>query len=253
MNRPKSKANRKKKAVQPKVKNKAHADNNVDAPADGPPRVAKELYFATQIYFFDFPDAKKFNQHLKRNIRKWRKNDAEGIVRSNMKSLGSWHSPVDMKTRPEYAEFCRRVIDIADTIDKDVGYRTDSIPVIDNMWANISPRYGFNRQHNHPGSLWSGVYYVHAPKDSGRLYFRDPRREAAMIQPQYEGGQRKREMWAEVYYEPIEGRIILFPAWLEHTVEPNLSKRQGSAGERISIAFNITQGFKAENGSENNT
>ena len=245
MTRPAAKEKRKKKTGA-RTTGKDLADAGVNVEIVPLPKVAKEIYFPTQIYFFDFPDAKDFNRGLKRHIRKWRKEEPEGIVRSNMKSLGSWHSPVDMKVRPEYAEFCRRVVDIADSIYKDVGYRANSFPVIDNMWANISPRYGFNRQHNHPGSLWSGVYYVQAPKDSGRLYFRDPRREAGMIQAQYEGDQRKREMWAEVFYEPIEGRIILFPAWLEHTVEPNLSKRQGVAGERISIAFNLTQGFKVQ-------
>lgn len=225
---------------------KAIPQQQTAAPAAAPPQMVKELYFPTQIYFFDFPDAEDFNKDLKRHIRRWRKDDAEGIVRSNMKKLGAWHSPVDMKLKPEYAEFCQRVVDIADNVYKDLGYRTNSFPVIDNMWANISPHYGFNRQHNHPESLWSGVYYVQAPKDCGRLFFRDPRREAGIILPKFEGDQRTRENWAEVYYEPVEGRIILFPAWLEHTVEPNLSELQGKAGERISIAFNLTQGFRSQ-------
>lgn len=106
-------------------------------------------------------------------------------------------------------------------------------------------RYGFNREHNHPGVLWSGVYYVQAPANSGRLVIREPRRESTMIQPRFRDDQpRKKEVWGEVYYEPVPGRIIIFPGWLEHAVEPNLSTRKGTAGERISIAFNLTQGFK---------
>lgn len=206
------------------------------------PKVLKELYFPTQIYFFDFPDADRLNRRLKRHIRKWRDNDPEGIVRSNVQSLGAWHSPVDMKTRPEYGELCQRIVDIASTIYNDLGYAVDSRPAIDNMWANITPRYGFNREHNHPGVLWSGVYYVQAPKNSGRLVIREPRRESTMIQPRFRDDQpRKKEVWAEVYYDPVPGRIILFPGWLEHAVEPNLSTRKGTAGERISVAFNLTQ------------
>ena len=45
----------------------------------------------------------------------------------------------------------------------------ESEPVLGNMWANINPPGGMNRAHQHPNSLWSGVYYVKAPKNSGNL------------------------------------------------------------------------------------
>jgi uncharacterized protein (TIGR02466 family) len=47
--------------------------------------------------------------------------------------------------------------------------------------------------------------------------------------------------WSEVYFEPIEGRLLLFPAWLQHEVEPNLSEESGPAGDRISVSFNLFQ------------
>ena len=55
------------------------------------------------------------------------------------------------------------------------------------------------------------------------------------------GTTRKPEVWSEVHYQPIEGRIILFPAWLLHEVEPNVSEKEGPEGDRISISFNIVQ------------
>ena len=51
----------------------------------------------------------------------------------------------------------------------------DSEPVLGNMWANINPPGGMNRAHQHPNSLWSGVYYIKAPKNSGHLKIDDPR------------------------------------------------------------------------------
>jgi uncharacterized protein (TIGR02466 family) len=51
------------------------------------------------------------------------------------------------------------------------------------MWANINPPGGMNRAHQHPNSLWSGVYYVKAPKNSGHLKVDDPRNCASMIRP----------------------------------------------------------------------
>ena len=79
--------------------------------------------------------------------------------------------------------------------------------------------------------LWSGVYYVQSNADSGRIFFTDPRYQATMYSPRYAPGKdRKAEVWSEVYYQPIEGRLILFPSWLMHEVEPNLSESEGKAG-----------------------
>ena len=44
-----------------------------------------------------------------------------------------------------------------------------------NMWANINPTYSYNKTHMHPNSLWSGVYYIKVPKNSGNLFLEDPR------------------------------------------------------------------------------
>ena len=198
--------------------------------------IVKELYFPTQIYSYDVPDGKALNVALVQNIRAWRKADPTGIVRSNVDKLGAWHSTDDMARRQEYSAFCARILEVAENVFRDLGYTANSTAAISNMWANISPRYAFNRQHNHPHSLWSGVYFVRAKDNAGRVYFRDPRRESTIFAPRYESEQRTRECWSEVYYKPIEGRLILFPAWLEHTVEPNLSNT-----ERISIAFNLVQ------------
>ena len=56
------------------------------------------------------------------------------------------------------------------------------------MWSNINPPGGMNRAHQHPNSLWSGVYYIKAPKNSGHLKIDDPRSSAAMVRPK----QKKR-------------------------------------------------------------
>ena len=63
-----------------------------------------------------------------------------------------------------------------------------------------------------------------------------------MCTPRYIPDQpRKADMWSEVCFTPIEGRIILFPAWLQHEVEPNLAELEGPAGDRISVSFNVHQ------------
>ena len=41
------------------------------------------------------------------------------------------------------------------------------------IWANINTKGNFNTPHTHPGSHYSGCYYVKVPKNSGNLYFID--------------------------------------------------------------------------------
>ena len=52
---------------------------------------------------------------------------------------------------------------------------------IGNMWANINRTGDANEYHSHPGSYWSGTYYVDEggsdadPELGGELEFLDPR------------------------------------------------------------------------------
>jgi uncharacterized protein (TIGR02466 family) len=202
----------------------------------------RELYFPTPIYYRDVPDAQELNERLKVHIYAWQQTDQEGIVRSNVKEVGAWHSPTNMNQREEFRQLTDWVVQTADEVYADLGYDPAWGPVCDNMWANISPRHGFNRYHVHPNVLWSGVYYVQSPPDCGRIFFLDPRPQAGVLIPRYDSSQpRQREMWIEVNFAPIEGRIILFPAWLGHEVRPNVTELEGPAGDRISVSFNLIQ------------
>ena len=49
-------------------------------------------------------------------------------------------------------------------------------------------------------------------------------------------GEVPERLWREKSYEPIAGRLIMFPAWLTHCVDPNQSD-----DTRISVSFNFLQ------------
>lgn len=204
--------------------------------------VIQESFFPTTIFYRDLSDAEKINREVLPKIYSWASEDQDGIVRSNVSSVGSWHSQVDMHKREEYTQVVNEILSIAELIFKAKGYDQAYKPMIDNMWANINPRYGYNRSHTHPGSLWSGCYYVQTPPGSGRIVFSDPRPQAWVYSAVFNtDAKRIPSEWSEVYYEAIAGRMIIFPAWLLHEVEPNLSELNGPEGDRISIAFNISQ------------
>jgi len=199
----------------------------------------REFYFPTPIYFKDLPDAERLNDAARISIYAWRDTDTDGITRSNLRALGSWHSTIDMQTRGEYADLKAHIDRTVAEIYVDCGYDPEFAPHCDSMWANINPRHGYNRGHTHPNVLWSGVYYVQAPPDCGRIYFTDPRPQARVLTGRYPADATlKASQWSEVYFHPIEGRLILFPSWLNHEVQPNLCRIEGPAGDRVSISFN---------------
>lgn len=211
--------------------------------------MSRELYFPTYIYFRDLPCASLLNSALKQEIYTLREADSIGLHRSNVKQAGAWHSQDDLNRRSQFEPLVNEILFAAQEVFGDLHYDPQYLPMVDNMWANVSPRNAFNRMHVHPGVIWSGVYYVQTPKNSGRIYFVDPRVQAQMLRPRIDAeGGKLAHNWSEVYYEPIEGRLILFPAWLLHEVEPNLSDAEGEAANRISISFNLLQTRKKVDG-----
>ena len=55
---------------------------------------------------------------------------------------------------------------------------------------------------------------------------------------------KPREFLNEVYWKPIPGRLIMFPSWAVHEVEPNLSELKGKKGLRVSVSGNVSFYFK---------
>jgi uncharacterized protein (TIGR02466 family) len=189
----------------------------------------RDLHFPTPIYIADI-EHPTLNQELERDIVAWSNRD-KGVVRTNVQG---WHSPTNMAELPEYQKLVRMLYACQKTIyDQE---HLDSEPVLGNMWANINPPGGMNRAHQHPNSLWSGVYYIKAPKNCGDLKIDDPRSSAAMVRPKQKKGPVSPRLLRETNYEPIAGRCIMFPAWLMHCVDPNESN-----DIRISVSFNFLQ------------
>ncbi len=103
---------------------------------------------------------------------------------------------------------------------------------ITGMWVNINPPGARNSGHTHPNNFLSGVYYVDIPPGEGKIDFADPRVQAEVMMPPIAEGNRFNGNTITMNVEP--GRIIMFPAWLRHSVPINRSN-----GDRISIAFNL--------------
>lgn len=144
---------------------------------------------------------------------------------------GNWQTPQDLHMRPAFAEF----VDFVDkTAQGVVRYlQIDQYPIaITGCWANINPPGSYHPMHHHPNNYLSGVYYVAVPAANSNILFQDPRGQASMIAPK---PRQYTHMTANGAVIPCkEGRLLMFPSWLKHTVPPN----EGQA-ERISISFNL--------------
>ena len=106
------------------------------------------------------------------------------------------------------------------------------IAKINNMWAIINTGGAANLRHQHGNSTISGAYYVRAPKNSGDIVFYDPRPAPVYSHPNVIEPNLLNTQVNSI--NPKEGLLVLFPSYLDHSVNENLSKE-----ERIVISFNI--------------
>ena len=101
-------------------------------------------------------------------------------------------------------------------------------------WININGKKDYNVAHAHPKGIISGVFYVKVPENSGKIILQHPGLQVleSYWSPYYDNYTKYNSAtWSFV---PKENNLLLFPSWLIHSVEPNLSDEK-----RISISFNF--------------
>jgi uncharacterized protein (TIGR02466 family) len=188
-------------------------------------------FFPTPVIVDEMPDAERLNSELEAAILGQQQHDA-GLQLSNR---GGWQSKRDFRVWAGPAGI--QIIDHAIALaTASTGHRQDRAAPQWNVdvWANVSTSGAFNMPHIHGGSYWSAVYYVRAGEgEGGQLVLHDPRMPGLRM---HAPGLRFKDAGPDVRAEiqPKSGMIILFPAWLQHSVEP----WQGE-GHRISVAMNI--------------
>ena len=143
----------------------------------------------------------------------------------------NWQTPQDLHTKPAFAEFVKLVETAARGVTRFL--QVDQYPMgITGCWANVNPPGAYHPMHHHPNNYLSGVYYVAVPTAGSQIIFQDPRGQASMIMPKPKQYTRLTANGANA--QSKEGRLLIFPAWLKHTVPAN-----DGQSERISISFNL--------------
>lgn len=189
-----------------------------------------ESQFATPlwIYTLDSKVQEDLKLDLLRLATEMRAVDPKGLVKSNR---GGWRSDSELHKRddPVIKKLRKEANEAVQSFWKAGLERTPHAKgksgnpkfKLNGMWMNMLGVGDSNNVHKHSAALLSGVYYVNIPKTpgpsatSGALKFRDPRPQTSVYDDLEWLG-----MGAEVQVNPKEGMILLWPAWLEHYVEP---------------------------------
>ena len=184
--------------------------------------------FPSLAHIFDIDEFNKLQNDLIDHVYKLKNQDPDGHIISNRKGWQSKSFSLNFDG------------DVIHTTILDV---LKSFPVIKNTtqmvttaWINVNFPGAYNIRHSHPESNLSGVLWVKCPKDSGKIeFFNSKNFETYTEINSYIKEFKDRNLIHEVYwFEPREGRMIIFPSYLEHQVTENKSSE-----DRISISFNI--------------
>ena len=195
------------------------------------------LFFPTPVWAIQLENYKLVNEEMYNYIKIQQKADGVGINKSNIKG---WHSKDFNLSEKEPQNFISFISSSIEQVMIDMNWdKEKQLAKIDNMWAIVNIGGSANLRHQHGNSTISGAYYVRAPENCGDIVFYDPRPAPVYSYP---NAKKPNSLNAQVNaISPKEGALVLFPSYLDHSVNENFSKN-----ERIVISFNIRISMKAK-------
>ncbi len=194
------------------------------------------LFFPTPVWTTNLDNYKTINEQMYNYIKSNKKNDEKGISKSNVKG---WHSNDFNLNDKDPQNFIAFILPAIENVMNDMNWdKEKQTAKISNMWAIINTGGSANLRHQHGNSTISGAYYVRAPQDCGDIVFYDPRPAPIYSYPNVKSVNFLNAQVNGI--SPVEGALILFPSFLDHSVNENKSNE-----ERIVISFNISLSIKS--------
>ena len=188
------------------------------------------LVFSTPIWTFQIDNHSRVNEEIFKYIKNLQNEDPIGVKKSN--NLG-WHSNLFNMHDEEVKKFFQLIQKYIGKAVEDSGWNNPSNNFsVTSAWSIINFKRSSNSRHIHSNNYISAAYYVKAPKNCGDIVFYDPRSARLIRKPKTNTGNF---LNAEIInIKPQDGLLVLFPSYLHHSVEENLSD-----DERIVISFNL--------------
>ena len=188
------------------------------------------LLFPTPVWTLQLENFENINREIYTFVKRVQAQDEKGIKKSNNKG---WHSKNFDMQEIQIQNFIKNISPSIEKVMKDMNWETNKQTIkISNMWAIINKGGSTNSRHQHGNSTISGAYYVRAPENCGDIVFYDPRPAPVFYYPTAVSSNLLNAQVNSI--TPKEGALILFPSYLDHSVNENLSNN-----ERIVISFNI--------------
>jgi uncharacterized protein (TIGR02466 family) len=105
-----------------------------------------------------------------------------------------------------------------------LGYDARFNPSVYHMWANATGKNDKVLHHNHSPFEITGVFYLNATPEMGRLALIHPNEIVLSKCPYYANGESLQEkyFWDHLV-DPAPGKLVLFPGWMYHKTQPNIT------------------------------
>ena len=115
-----------------------------------------------------------------------------------------------------------------------IGLKENLENKLDTAWVNVNTNGGYNVQHKHMNACFSGTYYLRGVESGaeGDIVFKNTNEIDYHMHPHISVEKYTNITSGAYNISPEKGKLILFPSWLEHYVEPNLTNEN-----RITLSF----------------
>ena len=150
-----------------------------------------------------------------------------------------WQSVQTLHEREEFRDLVSSIDYAAKGVLRFLKIGYDAFEIT-GCWATVLAQGAAHRAHCHPNNFLSGAYYVRTYPGADTIHFHDPRIQTCIIRPPVT--ELTNENTDQVVVQVKNGTLLLFPSYLQHSVDANLSEQ-----ERISISFNIMFSSFTEN------
>ncbi len=162
--------------------------------------------------------------------------------RRDLPKLGAgqgWQSDTTLHELEEFRDLIACVNNAAKSVLRFLRIGCDAFEITGG-WATVLAKGAAHKSHSHPNNFLSGVYYVRTRPGTDTINFHDPRNQTSIIRPPVV--ELTNENTDQVVVRVENGTLLIFPAYLQHSVDANMSEE-----ERISISFNIMFASFTEN------
>lgn len=163
-------------------------------------------------------------------------------IRRDLPELGAgqgWQSEQTLHEREELQDLVACINNAAKSVLRFLKIGYDAFEIT-GCWATVLARGAMHKVHSHPNNFLSGVYYIRTHPGADTINFHDPRNQTGIIRPPVM--ELTAENTDQVVVRVKNGTMLVFPAYLQHSVDANTSEK-----ERISISFNIMFSAFTEN------